>query len=161
MSHFQPIYPAKVIDRAYAEFLANTSLTTTIPYDDTKPQSSEGTEILSASLTPKKATNRIRALFFGFGAADGAVGGLIIAAMFRNSDADAINATAAASLTPTNGLQNLVLSYEDSPGAVSAQTYKVRVGPNAAGNARMNGTSAARLFGGIARAVLILEEIEA
>lgn len=150
----------KVVDRAYAEYTANTSLTTTIPYDDTIPQNSEGTQVLSASLTPKKTTNRVRVTVLGFATADGVTGGLVLAALFRNSTADAINATGAACLTTTNGLQNLVMGYEDSPGSVSAQTYNVRVGPNAAGNARVNGTSAGRLFGGVARMVLILEELE-
>ena len=39
MSHFQPLYPGVVIDRAYAEYTTNADLTTVIPDDDTIPQS--------------------------------------------------------------------------------------------------------------------------
>lgn len=150
-----------ILDRAYGEYTANTSLTTAIPYDDTIPQNTEGTQILSVSITPKKTTSRVRVTFRGFGASDGSTGGLILAALYRNSGADAINATVSACLTPTNGIVNMVMGFEDSPGSTSAQTYNIRVGPNAAGNSRMNGTSAARLFGGVARATLVLEEIAA
>ena len=150
-----------VIDRAYTEYTANTSITAVIPYDDTIPQNTEGTQILSVSITPKKTTSRIRATFRAFGASDGTTGGLVLAALFRNSTADALNGTAAACLTTTNGLVNLTITYEDSPGSTSAQTYNVRIGPNAAGNARINGNSGARIFGGVARATLVLEEIAA
>ena len=150
-----------VIDRAYAEYTANTSITAVIPWDDTIPQNTEGTQILSVSITPKKTTSRVRARFHCFGAVDGAVAAIFEAALFRNSTADALAATETGTTITTNGIQNLEIVFEDSPGSTSAQTYNVRVGVNSAGNLRVNGNSTGRHFGGVARATLVLEEIAA
>ena len=43
--------------RSYAELLTAASLSTTIPYDDTIPQITEGTEILTATITPKSTAS--------------------------------------------------------------------------------------------------------
>lgn len=150
-----------VIQRVYAEYTANTSITAVIPGDDTIPQNTEGTQILTASITPLRTTSRVRARFAGFGAPDGVVGVALTAALFRNSGADAIQATIFINFNATNGIDNLVMEFEDSPGATSAQTYNVRVGVQAAGNLRMNGNSGARLYGGAARSTLVLEELAA
>ena len=34
MSHFQPLYPGVVIDRAYAEYTTNADLTRALPIED-------------------------------------------------------------------------------------------------------------------------------
>ena len=53
-----------------------------------------------------------------------------------------------------------VMAVEDSPATTSAVTYTVRIGPNAAGTVRLNGTTATRDFGGASRAVLIVQEVK-
>ena len=49
-----------VIDSAYAEYTSNTDISSAIPIDDTIPQSGEGVEILTVSITPKSTTNKLR-----------------------------------------------------------------------------------------------------
>jgi len=50
-----------VINFAYAQSQgAGSTVTTVIPSDDTKPQNTEGTQILSASITPKLSTSLLK-----------------------------------------------------------------------------------------------------
>lgn len=152
--------PAGVtIDRAIAEYTAATGLTTILPTDDTIPQNTEGNEILSASITPKKSTNRIRATFHGFLNVSPATANAS-AAMFRDDSANAINASSGATGNTGRPWQ-VSMQSEFVVGSTTPKTVTVRVGPSAAGTAYVNNaTAGTRAFGGIARATLILEEIQ-
>jgi hypothetical protein len=155
----QHIIPA----RAYDEYGANEDLAGTIPQDDTVPQNTEGNEILSASITLKRSTSRVRIRFQGFGGFDGAAGddpAKWIAALFIDSVADAAAATIAGpglSNQVTNNNHQCVLEFEYAPASVGPFTYAIRVGST--GTMRMNGSDAARLLGGVARATLTVEEV--
>lgn len=154
-----------VIDRAYAEYTTNAALSTTIPLDDSIPQQTgEGTEIVTASITPKKLANRVRVTFTGQVTGSGNVDGQrAIAALFQDATEDALRAVA----THVNSNEGsavdepavLSLAFEHSPNTTSAVTYKIKVGANS-GTVRMNGTASARWFGGVSAATLILEEIQ-
>jgi hypothetical protein len=145
-----------VVQRAYTEYLTNTDLTTAIPGDDSIPQNTEGTEIMTQAITPKSASNRIRIRFQGQ-VAHSSDASAITAALFVDSTADALSASI--TWAPGAGIGcSLVLEYEVSAASTSARTYKVRVGPPS-GTARMNGTTSSRLFGGVSRSTLIVEEI--
>lgn len=146
-----------VINSVLATYTSNANLTTLIPFDDTLPQNTEGTQILSASLTPTSTTNKIRARFFGFGTTPTA-GDVLTAAMF-NGGANAVQATCMQFGT-ANYLSPLPMEFEYTPGSTSAQTITVRVGA-AVSTCRMNGTAGGRLFGGAAACTLVLEEIKA
>jgi hypothetical protein len=150
-----------IVDRAYAEYTTSAALTVQLPYDDTIPQNTEGTQVLSASITPKTTTNRVRARAVLFGG-PASTDGQIVAALFRNSGANAIAATTARTLAVPASTTAIVLEFEDVPGSTSSQTYNIRVGHGASGNnAWLNGDNAGRKFGGAARCTLILEEITA
>ncbi len=145
-----------IIDRAYAEYTANTSLSTTTPADDTVPAVTEGTQILSAALTPKDTTNRIRVRVAGSMSREAGAGTLATVAIH-------VNGAAASWAIPVEVTDNTTAyafagEYEYVPGSTSAQTITVRVGNNT-GNVRMNGTGSTRLYGGTARTTLVLEEI--
>jgi hypothetical protein len=150
--------------RAYATYATHTALTADIPLDDTIPQNTEGTEILSASITPKKASNRIRVRFSGQVTNNGSSNLFAIAALFQDSIASALIATAVhvgddnGGASYNNSPKNIVLDFEHSPNTVSAVTYKIRVGADSSAM-YMNGYWAARYFGGVSVATLILEEI--
>lgn len=150
---------APVIDRAYAEYTANANLATQIPIDDTLPQNTEGTQILSVSLTPKSATNRVRLRFQGQVTSDTAAVNAI-AAIFSSASVNALRAEFVSLATNGNGYV-LCLEHEYVPGTTSALTYTVRVGPASAVNLRLNGNAVGRLLGGAIGATLIVEEIAA
>ncbi len=142
---------------AAAPYTANAGITTVIPFDDTIPQSGEGTQILTATITPRATTNIIRARFRGNGTL--AAPGQVIAAMFRNGVSNALIATYAACGT-ADFEQQLTLEHEFVPGSVSPLTISVNVGPSA-GTLRMNGSTSSRFLGGVSASTLVIEEVKA
>lgn len=147
-----------VVDRAYAELNTTIAYTAQIPTDNTIPQITEGTQVLSVTITPKSTTNRIRLSFAAFASAN-AVNN-ISAALFSSLNANALNAHSI--IEPTSGYSGaLSIQKETVPGVISAVTYSVRVGPNAASSMYLNSNGTTALFGGAAWATLIAEEIQA
>ena len=151
-----------IVGRAYSEYTTYATLTASVPLDDTIPQNTEGTEILTASITPKSTTNRVRARVVVRGLIQDSANRQGAVCLFRNADADAIAATSANLYAGGAQIaQTVVLEFEDSPASTSAQTYAVRVGPSGGGTMYVNGNSGGRIFGGSMRATLVLEEITA
>jgi hypothetical protein len=143
-----------VIDSAYAEYTTNADITAVIPIDDTIPQSGEGVEILTVSITPKSTTNKLRVRFVGLATPGGAAN--LAVALFLNSETDA--RAARYSSTAANFAQVFGLEHEFVPGATSSQTLKIRAGVSS-GTCRFNGTVSGRIFGGVNRTTLIVEEV--
>lgn len=145
-----------VIQSVCATYASNADLSTTIPNDDTIPQNTEGTEILTVSITPTSASSTIEIEFRGMGAASGSAN--LVAALFKDSGANALAAS-----TGIAGSVNLPgpigIIYQESAGSTSARTYKIRVGANT-GTCRLNGTTTGRLYGGTSAAVLVVREIK-
>jgi hypothetical protein len=148
--------------RAYAEYTQNASI---IPFDDTIPESTEGTEILTANITLKRPSSRVRVRFDGWGqcTAGGGVARPWAAALFRDLGVNALQAQAsgpdAVELTNVNNTQHLSLEFEEAPGSVGPFTYKIRAGGIDGGTLRLNGKVSGRIFGGASRATLTVEEI--
>jgi hypothetical protein len=146
-----------VVDRAFAEYTTNADITTTIPFDDTIPQNTEGVQIVTASITPKTTNSRIRFRFQGQFVC-GSTGINAIAAVFVNSVANAIKA----SFNSNSGAgfsNTFYIEGEYLPASTSAQTFAVRVGAQGGQTIRLNGSATARTFGGVMGATLVLEEI--
>lgn len=146
-----------IVNRAYGEYTTNADLTTTIPYDDTIPQSTEGTEILTVSITPKATANRIRVTIRGTATVASGSSQAILA-LFKDSDANALSASSV-DIQTTGQQYDIAITFEHSPATISAVTYKLRAGPNSTGAMRMNGTTAARRFGGVSTVTMVVEEI--
>lgn len=146
-----------VVNSVTATYATNANLTTILPGDDTIPTSSEGTEILSASITPKTTTNKLRCRFSGFGTT-AANTYTFVGALYQGTTCIDF-----ALLFPSVANQTLqmVMEAEYTPGVTTSQTISVRIGPGAAGTVRMNGTTAARFGGGSANCTLVVEEIKA
>ena len=130
---------------------------TTIPFDDTIPQNTEGTEVITVSITPTSGSNRLVIEFSCVGSHNGA-GAYNVAALFVDTTSDAIATTA--NYSTHSGPLPLNLRHELSAGSTSARTYKVRVGPNG-GVYYVNGDSSAnREYGGVLSARLRVTEIK-
>lgn len=149
-----------VLQSVSATISTAPALTTTLPWDTTIPQVTEGTQVLSATITPTTNTSKIRISVIAQGTIN-AVDNLV-AAIFVNGGANAIKA-GGVSVPAANYLVTLALHHIHSPASTSAQTYTVRIGPGSAANtATINGTVAAGVFlGGTSAATLIVEEIKA
>lgn len=154
-----PITAGAVVASAYAEYTANADLTTQIPIDDTIPQVTEGTQILSAAITPKSTTNKLRIRFKGMGTIATAATNWT-AAVFVNGGANAVRA-GYVTVDQINYERGLVLEHEFTPASTSTQTITVRVGPATANTLRLNGNPSGRQFGGVMAATLVVEEIMA
>lgn len=134
------------IEAAYSSvYRTNASITSTIPLDDTIPQSGEGTQILSLSITPKSATNKLLVTVSGFGTLSSA--GNFICSVCTSTGSDALFATAI-NVPSADALVNFRLQDEFVPGSTSTFTLSVRVGPATANTLRLNGSSSARFLGG-------------
>jgi len=147
-----------VLQTVYSEYTANATLAATIPWDDTIPQVSEGTQIQTVNITPSSASNLLYIRFSAFGSwtADQAT-----VAFFANGAANAIASSsyyyynsAAATVGP------FVLEKVYAPSTTSAVTISCRIGCNSSTDLRLNGLNSARKLGGSAVATLTVQEIK-
>lgn len=143
-----------IIGSTQGTYATNTTLATTLPADDSIPQSGEGTQIISVSYTPRSASSTLRVRFSGqisCASIDNAV-----AAMFNGAS----NAFSAQLTTVAVASAFNPIAFEGSyaPGSTSAQTISLRVGCNASSSA-MNGFPSTRRLGGVSIATLTVEEI--
>lgn len=104
-----------------------TSTTSSIPDDNTTPQNTEGTEIVTASITPTNASSTLEIEYGVTFAADTA--GKAYAAMFVDSTADAIDSMGLSN-SGSSYVAQATKSFTVSAGSTSARTYKLRVGIN-------------------------------
>lgn len=149
-----------VVDRGYDYSASQVDLTDVIPYDDTFPQNTEGTQLLSVAITPKSTTNKLRIsglLHFGTSTNDL----WPIWAVFTSHSANAILAGTLALANVTQAFVSLPFGpIEVSPSTTSPLTISVRAGPRTAGTIRWNGNNTSGwLFGGAAISTLVVEEI--
>ncbi len=132
-----------------------SSITTALPYDNSIPQSGEGGEVCTVTITPTSASSRllIEAQFFGTSTSSGTV-----IALFQGATADAIAAGALthASDVVTNGS----IRCEMAAGTTSATTFKLRAGNNGGATTYVNGSSGGRLFGGVGACRIKVTEIK-
>ena len=130
--------------------------TTTIPLDDTIPTSSEGTQFMTLSITPKSSTNKLKiTVVFNF-AINGAITGVVT--LLKNSDVAAI---AAMSQTVGSGNANgTTFTHYMTAGTTDAITFNVRAGPVTAATMTFNGRVGARDFGGVLASSITIEEIQ-
>lgn len=161
----------RIPSRAYGTYDLHDEISGVIPLDDTVPQVGEGTEIISVTITPKRATSRIRLTFHGQAYGDDfhgippSLNQTAIAALFKSGNASALAATFTSVVESliTPFANHLHIVHEDTPTTTSPITYSVRVGANT-GTIRFNGThgyynSPSRMFGGASKATLVAEEI--
>lgn len=145
---------------AAAPYTANTNITSNVPADNTRPQITEGTEILTVTIVPQKATSILRLRFRGQASVNVA-NGLVIASIHKVGQADAI-ATVYGQQPSSSFAIPLAIDTDIVAGGTSAVTFTVRVGNNNSPNATsLNGALGSPLFGGASAATLIVEEIKA
>lgn len=134
------------------------TVTATTPFDDTIPQNTEGTEVLSVTITPRSSSSKMRITVNILGSMDVATA-TYCAALFRDSVADALAASWATASFNT-GPANTSFSYTYAHGSSVAMTFKVRVGVSS-NTFTLNGSGGVRLFGGVMGSSITVEEIQA
>jgi len=125
---------------------ASSTQTTLIAFDDTIPQSSEGTEIVTVSITPKATANRL--IIRGTVHYAHTVAGVQTLALFQDSTASAI-AVVGEHKSETGSTHGSTVFHEMAAGTTSSTTFKLRMGAQSAGTTTINGFNAGRLYGGV------------
>jgi len=109
--------------------------TTTIPMDDTIPQSTEGDEYMALAITPASATNKLLIeVVFYFAHS---VAGDFTAALFQDTTADAL--AAGFKQETADHLECISFNHYMTTGTTSATTFKVMAGNSVAGTTTFNG----------------------
>ena len=133
--------------------------TTTIPWDDTIPQNTEGNEFMTLSIIPKSATNKLKIEVCVFFASSGQP--VLEAALFQDSTADALaSGWHCAFLTTGEQPDGISFTHYMAAGTTSATTFKVRAGGSTSGTYTFNGDTAARKHGGVTASSITITEIE-
>ena len=130
--------------------------TTTMPFDDTIPQNTEGDEFMTRAITPTNASNilQIECLFWCSvsGATD------LMYGLFQDSTANAIAAGSGGAGQSGAAPSLVILRHRMVAGTTSATTFKFRAGSDGAGTWTMNGNSGARKFGGVLASRMTITE---
>lgn len=131
--------------------------TTAIPYDDTIPQITEGTEFMTRAITPNNSSNilLIEVTFFGTTSDTNQ----LAVALFQDATAGALAAVAQRCASGDGGTIKLV--YVMAAGTTSSTTFRVRAGTSGGGTITINGTGGGRLYGGVAASSIVIKEIKA
>lgn len=156
---FSDVAAGFAVQVAYSQSGAAATGATVLPLDDTIPQNTEGDEYLTVSITPK-ATSHVLRIDVLLVLANSAAGYGMTAALFQDSTANALAATAA-TCGATNELVTLRLTHHMVAGTTSATTFRVRAGASVAGTTTLNGSAGARLLGGVSASSISVTEIKA
>lgn len=147
-----------IVDSKYARYTTRAAMSAIIPTDGSIPQITEGTQILSISITPKAVGNRFRIRFKGWGSTDAHPTNLVYA-IFRDGQANAIDAGAA--FVAAGGPQvSMSGEVEYTVSVVAPHVFSVRVGPSSTANAWLNGSAGNHQVSTAGGCTLVVEEIK-
>ena len=130
--------------------------TTTIPYDDTIPQITEGTQFMTLAITPTSATNKLKIDVVFHGGPDN-VNRHNIVALFQDATAGAL---AVGWQHYSQYGTNIKFTHYMVAGTTSETTFKIRAGQEIAGTYTFNGYSSSRKFGGKLSSSITITEIK-
>lgn len=133
-----------VLQQAYSAVTGFSTTTTVMPTDNSLPQSGEGAQVLTVSITPRASTN-ILEIECQIHASFSVAGTFLTIALFQNTDANAI-AVGMAEPRDATGLATIPLFHRMVALTTAAQTFKIRGGGHQAGTTTFNGQSGAQVF---------------
>jgi hypothetical protein len=134
--------------------VANSS--TQIPSDDTIPQNTEGSEIMTLAITPSNSLNKLRVQAVIYVGASNSVARTC--ALFQDSTAGALSA-ANSGANNADGIRLLLIDHYMAAGTTSSTTFKIRIGLSSTGTITFNGDSSSRIFAGVMSSSMTITEI--
>ena len=146
---------SKIVQVVETSYSTAASTTTAIPFDSTIPQNTEGTEILSAAITPTSSSNKLF-IQVSLPQVDGNGSLFICGALFQDSTANAL--AAGAVTTADVAFDQVNFTHYMTAGTTSSTTFKVRYGPQS-GTGYINQRSTGVTYGGVVPARLVIMEI--
>jgi len=140
-----------------AHKVAMSTGTTTIPFDNTIPQITEGFQVMSLAFTPKKANSKLKIEVVTNQAAS--VATVVATAVFRDSTASAIASALGTFQAAADGTTiNTCIAYIDAV-STAVTTFTVRIGSQNAGTTTFNGAVGTQRYGGSLASSITIEEI--
>ena len=131
--------------------------TTTVPFDDTIPQNTEGDQYMTLAITPKATTNVLVIDVVAFLSSDTAGTTHWTLGLFQDSTAGALACTMTAEISDST-MQKVFLRHYMVAGTTSATTFKVRAGSQTASTTTFNGVGGARKGGGVLASSITITE---
>ena len=142
-----------------ANYTTGTMATGTgiIPYDNTIPQITEGTQFMSLAFTPKKANSKLKIIVNAIFMAS--VASKLVSSIFRDSGTNAVASVVDNRIyaVGTGGIISFI-AYIDAV-STSLSTFTVRGGLDRVGTITFNGEAGAGYFGGSLASSITIEEI--
>lgn len=132
--------------------------TTTVPWDDTIPQITEGTEFMTLAITPTSATNIL--IIEVVATLNASAVNYIIGALFQDSTANAL-AAAAVYQEGASRAMNMKFTHKMTAGTTSSTTFRFRAGTGGAATLTFNGEVGARRLGGVFASSITITEVKA
>jgi len=148
--------PGQIVQVASTTVGTLVSGTTQIPFDNTIPQISEGTQMITTTLSPSSGANLLLISHNGYYSLD-TTSSYVIACIFRDAVTNALG-TGASVIQVGNDINLLSLDTSTLANSSASTTFRVRAGPGSAASIRMNGAPTA-LFGGSFASVLNVREV--
>jgi len=152
-----------IVKRKRVEIVGPVTIgTTTVPFDSTIPQISEGNEVFNFDYTPKKAGNLIivslNILANHTAVSNGFCG------IYIDGVADAIVGQFTDSVGQADRAKSYLIDYEfsvpSSPETPVLINFQVRVGSNSPGTTSINTASSTTDYGDVFRSWILIEETE-
>jgi hypothetical protein len=135
-----------------------TSTTAMGAVDDTIPQNTEGSEIMTLAITPTSATSKLKIEVVVN--SSHSVNSWGVMALFQDTTANAL-ASSFIYQDVATGASIFTFNHYMTAGTTSATTFKVRAGSPAAGTFTFNGTGGGGRFGGTIASSITITEIKA
>lgn len=136
-----------------------SAASTTIPFDNTIPQSGEGTEVLTVTITP--TLNNSRLVIEALVPCSCSTTANIVLALFKDADANAIAAIFQSQAAATYPNQ-VAITHEQASGSTAAMTFKIRIGTSTGAELGINGTDGGagvtQMLGGVMKVWLRVTE---
>lgn len=149
---------SEVVQHVFATDATYASTTSTFPLDDTIPQNTEGAEAVTVAITPTNSSNYL--LIEAGGMYTNSLSSTSVTlCIFQDSTANAIAASGFG--TSSGGNPNSgTITHRMAAGTTSATTFKLRFAGQS-GTTYRNGTTTARLYGGMSNSWIMVTEIAA
>lgn len=116
----------KLVNFWHASTTTPGSTSTALPIDDTVPQSGEGGEMLTVTISPSSTDNYLRVTINGWGSPS--VNTTPVLAVFKDSDASCIQSRFLDTSGATNAVQVFHVTFVFQVPATGSQTIKIRGG---------------------------------
>lgn len=152
--------PGQVVQAVISRDAAVATGTTTLPFDDTIPQNTEGDQYMSKAITPTVAANVLVIRHQGAYASSTTIAGMTVA-LFQDSTAGALMAMTPARNASAAATNVAAVEHRMLAATTSATTFKIRAGVSTAGTTTFNGSAGARLYGGVCTSFLAIAELVA